>query len=153
MPALKPIRQTDKAMKTILTLVALLAFASASRAQEPTLVGSWHGFAPSAPGVAFNLVVGADHSYSEQTVAGSLMTLQQGHYEVVAPDVVAFVVENWEPKTRPVYHPTGTVGGYYTQEPLAKPPGGTWRIRFTSPDSFTMQDVNFGGVAVFNRVP
>lgn len=139
-------------MKTILTLMALLAFGSAARAQEPALVGSWRGSAPSAPGVTFNLVVGADHSYSEQAVAGSLMTLQQGHYQVVAPDVVTFVVEEWKPRTYSVYHPTGTVGGYYTDEPVAKPPGGTWRIQFTSPDSFTMQDVNFGGMAVFNRV-
>jgi hypothetical protein len=130
--------------------LALLIFGSAAGAEEPTLVGSWRGF---AQGVTFNLVVDADGSYSEQAIAGSVMTLQQGHYQFVAPGIVTFVVEEWEPKTQPVYHPTGTVGGYYTDEPVAKPPGGTWRIQFTSPDSFTMQDVNFGGVVVFHRVP
>jgi hypothetical protein len=130
--------------------LALLTFGSAAGAQEPSLVGSWRGF---AQGLTFNLVIGADGSYSEQAIAGSLMTLQQGHIQVVGPGMITFIVEDWEPKTQPVYHPTGTVGGYYTDEPVAKPPGGTWRIQFTSPDSFTMEDVNFGGVIVFNRVP
>jgi hypothetical protein len=52
----------------------------------------------------------------------------------------------------PVYHATGTTGGYYTQEPVPRPPGGVFRYKFTSPNSVTLQDTNLGGAVTFNRV-
>ena len=55
-------------------------------------------------------------------------------------------------KTRSIYHATGTVGGYYTQEPIAKPSGGAWRVVFTSPNTVTLQDVRMGGSVNLQRV-
>jgi len=69
-----------------------------------------------------------------------------------AANVVAFQVEDWQPRTLPVYHATGTTGGYYTQEPVPRPPGGVFRYKFTSPNSVTLQDTNLGGAVTFNRV-
>ena len=42
----------------------------------------------------------------------------------------------------PVYHPQGTVGGYYTQQPTSRPPGGTYTYVFNGPNSVTFTDIN-----------
>ena len=127
----------------------VLAAAPGAEAQGPSLSGTWQGV---YQGVAFELVVQPDGAFSETERAGQMMTMQTGVIRATGPGVITFVVEDWQPRTMPQYRPTGTVGGYYTQEPTSKPPGGTYRIRFNSPNSVTMQDVSMGGVIVFQRV-
>jgi len=132
-------------------LIALVA-PLAAQAQTNPFVGSWRGIATvNGMAVTFNLVMQPNQTYSQQLQAGSMMTLQTGSYRV-ANGMIAFAVVDWQPKTQPVYHPTGTVGGYYTQQPMAKPPGGTFRYQFTSPTSVTLQDVSLGGIITFTRV-
>lgn len=140
-----------RACSAVLAIAAAMAIAAggAAHAQGSGMAGSWRGF---AQGVTFNLVVGADGSFSEQEVMGPMMTMQTGVIQPTGPGVVTFVVRDWEPKSHPVYHPTGTVGGYTTQEPNARPPGGTWRVRFEDPNVMTLQDVNLGGSVTFQRL-
>jgi hypothetical protein len=121
----------------------------ASVARAESLSGSWRGF---AMGIEFDLVVQPNGAFSETERSGTSMTMQSGVIRSAGANVLAFEVQDWEPKTQQVYHPTGTVGGYYTPEPLAKPPGGVWRIQFDSPNSITMTDVNQGGSVTFSRV-
>lgn len=128
-------------------LAAALAAATATAQQNP-FVGTWRAVTQWG---TITTVMGPDMRYSEQMVGGSIMTLQQGYY-VISGDLISFTVVDWAPKTMPVYHPVGTTGGYWTQQPTTKPPGGTFRFHFTSPDSVTMQDVNFHGVATFTRI-
>ena len=139
------------ALSTVL-LSALAGLAAASAQQNP-FVGGWQGVA-NVNGVAitFNLVMGADYRYSEQQVMGPYVTMQTGRYGFPNQNVIAFQVEDWQPRTRSVYHPSGTTGGYYSQEPVARPPGGVFRFQFASAQSFTLQDVNLGGVITFNRL-
>jgi hypothetical protein len=138
-------------LSTVL-LVAFLGLAGASAQQNP-FAGNWRGVAQvNRTSVTFNLLMGADQRYSEQQVLGPYMTMQTGRYSFPGQGVIAFQVEDWQPKTQSVYHPTGATGGYYTQQPVPRPPGGVFRFQFTSPDSFTLQDVNLGGVITFNRV-
>lgn len=127
--------------------------ATAAHAQGGDLVGSWRALANigGAP-VEFDLVMQPNGAYSETERSGSMMTMQTGEVRQAGPGMIIFVVEDWQPRTMPVYHATGTVGGYYTQEPTSKPPGGTWRIQFNGPNSVTMQDANLGGVLTFSRV-
>ncbi|HWA59957.1 MAG TPA: hypothetical protein VG939_01210 [Caulobacteraceae bacterium] len=134
-------------MVTWAALAAVLA-ATPAAAQVAQMTGAWRGY---AQGVTFNLVVEPNGRFSEQEIMGQMMTMQTGHIQPLGGDLVAFVVEDWQPRTRPVYHPTGTVGGYYTQEPNAKPPGGTWRILFNGPRSMTMRDARLGGQVTFTR--
>ena len=96
--------------------------------------------------------MGPDLRYSQQQIMGRYMTTLSGHYAFPAANVVAFQVEDWQPRTLPVYHATGTTGGYYTQEPVPRPAGGVFRYKFTSPNSVTLQDTNLGGMVTFNRV-
>jgi hypothetical protein len=127
--------------------------AAVAYAQVNPFVGTWQGVAVvNGTSINFNLVMGPDQRYSQQLQSGSLMTMESGHYTITNQNVIVFQVEDWQPKTLPVYHPTGTVGGYYTQDPAPKPPGGTFRFQFNSPGSVSLQDVNFGGNITFNRV-
>jgi hypothetical protein len=129
----------------LLTLVAT----PAAHAQGASLVGTWQGL---YQGIGFQLVVQPNGAFSETERSATMMTMQTGVIQTTGPGMITFVIQDWQPRTQNIYHPTGTVGGYYTQEPTARPPGGTYRIRFNSPNSVTMQDVTMGGVITFQRV-
>ncbi len=115
-------------------LIVAIMSAVTSNAQTNPFVGSWRGLttANGMP-VTINTVMGADQSYSELAQSGSLMTRQSGSY-TIANDVIVRQVLDWEPKT------------------TTQPPGGTYKFQFTSPNSFTLQDVRLHGVVTFNRV-
>ena len=123
--------------------------ATAATAQTAQMVGTWRA---AYRGATINLVIGADQSYSEQVTMGTLMTLQQGHVVNTGQGVVAFNVETWSPQTMPVYHPVGTQGGYYSQEPMAKPPGAIDSVTFNGPDSMTLSDTRVAETLVMQRV-
>lgn len=91
----------------------------------------------------------AGQRYSELIQCPSMMTWQSGTYVVSPEGVLIRNVIDWEPKRRYVLD-TGYSGHY---EPNAKPPGGSFRVKFTSPDSMVWQDVNFGGILTFRRLP
>jgi hypothetical protein len=130
----------------------LLVGATAASAQNNLFVGTWQGnTALNGTPISIVIMFGPDFRYSQQVRAGTLMTLETGLYAVTGA-TLAFQVLDWEPKTKPVYHPTGTVGGFYTQEPTARPPGGTFRFQFNSPTSLRLQDMALGGVLVMNRL-
>jgi hypothetical protein len=127
-------------MKKYLSSAVLGAAAvmAASAAQAQSLAGSWQG---SAQGILFELVVQPDGAYSETQRSGSLMTMQTGVIQSAGAGEIAFVVEDWQPRTMP-----------YTGQQTSKPPGGIWRVQFNGPNSVTMQDVRLGGVVTFTRL-
>ena len=139
--------------RSIAAATLVLATLSAARAQDERFVGSWRGVVNlNGYPITINLILQADRQFTEQEISSAAMTMQTGTW-VVTGDVLTLNVEDWQPRTQAVYHPTGTVGGYYTQEPAAKPPGGTYQCRFLSPDAFTMLDVNTHGEMRFDRLP
>jgi hypothetical protein len=69
-----------------------------------------------------------------------MMTQQSGPYKLVAPDTIIFSVSEWAPKTQQIYHPTGTVGGYYTPQNTPKPPGATDTYVFSGPNTVVLTD-------------
>jgi hypothetical protein len=116
-------------------LIVAIMSGVTSNAQVNLFVGSWRGIttANGMP-VTINLVMGADQSYSELVQSGSIMTRQSGSYTFASNNVIVRQVLDWEPKTQ------------------TQPPGGTFKFQFTSPNSFTLQDVRLHGVMTFNRV-
>jgi hypothetical protein len=80
------------------------------------------------------------------------MTEQSGPYKLFAPNTIVFSVTSWAPKTMPVYHPTGTVGGYYTQQPMAKPSGATDTYVFKGADTVVLTDQMTHGSITMTRV-
>jgi len=134
-------------------LPAVLLGPASAPAQQNPFVGSWRGAAQvNGATITFNTVMGPDLRYSQQQIMGRYMTTLSGHYAFPAANVVAFQVEDWQPRTLPVYHATGTTGGLLHPGAGARPPGGVFRYKFTSPNSVVLQDTNLGGAVTFNRV-
>jgi len=130
-------------------LAAATAFIlAAGAAHAQSLAGSWRGV---AMGVAFQLTVQPNGAYIETETKGALMTQQSGAIQPAGAGMIGFTVVNWAPRTMPQYHPTGTVGGYYTQVPTSRPPGGVYRIVWNGPNAFTLTDVRLGGSITFIR--
>ena len=127
----------------------IVAGGAAGAADAQSLTGSWRGV---TLGIQFQLTVQPNGAYIETESKGALMTQQTGSIKQAGPGMIAFTVEDWQPKTMPQYHPTGTVGGYYTQAPTSRPPGGVYRLVFAGPNAFTLTDVRLGGAITFNRV-
>jgi hypothetical protein len=122
--------------RLVLPAVLVLA-ATAAAAQQNIFVGTWRGV---SSGITLTVVIEANGQYSQIAQSRTLMTQQSGPWKLVASDTIVFSVTDWQPKTMPVYHPTGTVGGYYTQEPMAKPPAVMDSYVFNGPNTVTLTD-------------
>jgi hypothetical protein len=133
--------------KVVFTMLALVAVAEC-HAQDPRFTGGWKG---TFQGIVISYIMDANSNYSVQMVSGTLQTMQSGKYHLTPQNDIIFEVLDWAPKTQPIYHPTGTVGGYYTQQLLAKPSGGSFSFVFTSPNSVTLTDLMTHGSLVLNR--
>ena len=159
---------------------ALVAMLVGGKAEAQSFDGQWTA-SIQVNGVActFSLVMDSGR-YSEQLRCGPYMTLQSGTY-VFQNGVLARTVYDWEPKqhmvvegrplgydyTCPAGAPRtadghcprwyGGPGGNYAlgpgqhYEPSAKPPGGTWRVTFLSPDAMNWYDMNFHGNLTYYR--
>ena len=129
--------------------VTLALSAVAAPAQQNSLVGQWRGV---FKGITLTIVIQPNGQYSQLAQSGTLMTQQSGPYRLVAPNTIIFSVTNWAPKTQQIYHPTGTVGGYYTTEVVAKPSGATDTVVFNGPNTITLTDQMTHGSITMTRV-
>ena len=100
--------RTGAALLVLAIVVALGAIASP--AQQGSLVGQWHGVIGN--GIDLTLVIEPNGQYSQLAKAGKLMAWQSGPYKLMAPNIVIFSVTDWQPRTVPLYHATGSTGGY-----------------------------------------
>jgi hypothetical protein len=127
--------------------VAGLVVTPISSAQPNPFQGSWQA---TYQGIQVTMTMDANMRYQQTLAAAVGQTWQTGHY-TVAGGILNLDVDNWEPKTRNVYVPTGTVGGYYLPEANARPAGGTFRYHFDGPDMLTLHDANLGGTITYTR--
>jgi hypothetical protein len=104
-------------------------------------------------GITLTIVIQPNGQYSQLAQSGTLMTQQSGPYRLVAPNTIIFSVTNWAPQTQQIYHPTGTGGGYYTTQPVAKPSGATDTVVFNGPNTITLTDQMTHGSMTMTRVP
>jgi len=132
-------------------LAAILALGSvAASAQQNSLVGKWRGV---YRGITLTIAIQPNGQYTQTAVSGTVQTMQSGPYKLVSPNTIVVSVLEWAPKTMQVYHPTGTVGGYYTAEPASKPPGATDQYAFNGPNSLPLTDLMNRGAIPMTRVP
>jgi len=117
--------------------------------QQPSLAGQWRGV---YQGITITIVIQPNGQYTQTARSATAMTEQSGPYRLVAPNTIIFAVTNWAPKTMPVYHPTGTVGGYYTQQPTTKPPGATDTYVFKGANTMILTDQMMHGSITMTRV-
>jgi hypothetical protein len=115
-----------------------------------SLVGQWRGV---YQGITITIVIQPNGQYTQTAQSGAGMTEQSGPYKLVAPNTIIFSVTNWQPKTQQIYHPTGTVGGYYTTQRTAKPPGATDSYVFKGANTVILTDQVMHGSITMNRVP
>ena len=109
--------------------------------------GTWKaGLTLNGQRCIFSLVMGPGERYSELLRCGALMTRQSGTY-VFSNSVLMRTVIDWDPKRR--YVLDNGYSGHWEQN--AKPPGGSFRVKFTTPDIMVWQDVNFGGTITYKR--
>ena len=139
------LRRSKFVLPVILALIML-----AAHAQQNSLVGQWRGV---FRGITLTIVIQPNGQYSQLAQSGTMMTQQSGPYKLVVPNTIIFSVTNWAPKTQQIYHPTGTVGGYYTTEVVAKPPGATDKYVFNGPNTIILTDQMAGGSITLTRVP
>lgn len=131
-----------------LTILCIAFFFSVQFAAAQRLDGTWKAFvAPNGQRCVFTLVNTPGQHYSETLKCGTMMTRQSGTY-VFSNGTLVRNVTDWDPKQRYVLD-NGYRGHY---EPNAKPPGGTFNVTFTSPNTMVWKDVNFGGTLTYNRV-
>ncbi|HLY22183.1 MAG TPA: hypothetical protein VKT83_06905 [bacterium] len=97
---------------------------------------------------AVKLVMSTGRRCAESIQCGGYMTWQSGTY-VFANGTLVRTVVDWEPKQRYVLD-NGYTGHY---EGNAKPPGGSFRVAFTSPNTMVWRDVQFGGTVTYRRAP
>ncbi len=116
---------------------------------QNSLVGQWRGV---YNGITITVVVEPTGQYTQTARSGTLMTMQSGPYRLIAPNTIIFYVTDWQPRTMPVYHATGTVGGYYTQEPLAKPPDATNTYVFKAANTVVFTEPATHGSISMTRV-
>jgi len=135
--------------KFAFTILAF-SFISVCHAQTNPFVGGWSGV---FQGITISYIMDANFNYSNRDVAGALQTTQSGKFRLAAPNEIVFEVVDWAPKTQAVYHPTGTTGGYYTQQPMPKAVGGSFSYVFTSANTVVFTDLATHGVLTLNRVP
>ena len=126
---------------------ALLPVAGAA---QDRFGGTWHAtYAMAGMLCAFDLVMTANATYHEIDRCGTVTTSQSGTYRLFPNGVISRSVEDWEPKQRYI---VGVQPGTGHWETNAKPSGGTFRYRFTSPNAMVWRDANFGGIIEFHRV-
>ena len=129
------------------TALALLLAACAPAGLQSlggNLTGGWHAtYGP----IQFVLTVQPNGAYTETQTSGGVMTQQTGMIQPAGPGQVAFTVQDWQPKSQSL----PGAGGQVVTVPVQPPPGGVYRIQFSGPDAFTLQDTTYGGVITYTR--
>ncbi len=135
-----------KALRVAALMVCFSAAAQVATAQN--LMGKWVGSTViNGQKYSFTMTVTAGNHYIETAQVGTLMTTQSGTYVFTNGLLVRNVID-WQPKQQMVVNPP-----YGTKSvPLAKPPGGSFRVTFTGPNTMVLQDVNTRGTLTYQRV-
>ena len=136
-------------MRTLRCAILTVCLAAAAQlAPAQNLMGKWVGSTViNGQRISFTMTVTAGNRYIETAQAGTLMTTQSGTY-ILANGLLVRNVIDWEPKQQMVVNPP-----YGTRSvPLAKPPGGSFRVNFTNPNTMVLEDVNTKGMLTYQRV-
>jgi len=132
-----------------LTLAVILAAAPRAGVAAQPFAGTWRALATTGGmQCRFDLVMTTTNDYIEQARCGPYLTSQRGWYRVFANGTLSRVVTNWSP----TQHLVVDAGGGSHFEPSSRPPGGSYRFTFTTPNTMVWRDVNLGGTLTWHRV-
>jgi hypothetical protein len=128
--------------------LALCLGAAAQLAPAQNLMGKWVGATViNGERCSFTMTITAGNHYVETAQAGTLMTMQSGTF-VLANGLMMRKVLDWSPKQQVVMDPP--TGSHAV--PVAKPPGGSFRVTFPNTNTMVLEDVNLKGTLTYQRV-
>ena len=135
-----------KALRGLALAVGFAVVAHVAVAQN--LMGKWEGSTVvNGQRYSFTMTITAGNHYIETAQAGTLMTTQSGTY-VFTNGLLVRNVTDWEPKQQMVVNPP-----YGTRSvPVARPPGGSFRVTFNGPNTMVLQDTKLKGTLTYQRV-
>ena len=114
-------------------------------AQE--LMGKWVGSTViNGQRYSFTMTVTTGNHYIETAQLGTMMTTQSGTFVLTNGLMVRSVID-WNPKQQLVVDPP--YGSHYV--PIAKPPGGSYKVTFPNANTMVLQDVNLRGTQTYQR--
>ena len=135
-----------QSLRRAAVMLGLAAVAHLAAGQN--LMGKWVGSAVvNGERIAFTMTITAGNHYIETAQAGTLMTTQSGTF-VFSNGLMVRTVIDWNPKQQLVMDPP--TGSHYV--PMAKPPGGSWKVTFPNANTMVLQDVNLKGTLTYQRV-
>lgn len=126
---------------------ALCFVAAAQMATAQNLMGKWVGSAViNGQQYSFRMTITAGNHYIETAQVGTLMATQSGTF-VLANGLMVRKVLDWNPKQQMVVEPP--LGSHSV--PVARPPGGSFRVAFPNANTMVLQDVNLKGTLTYQR--
>lgn len=132
-------------LKAVTAACCVILATATANAQQSSFVGTWQ---TTIYGMTDTLMIGPNGQYTETAMGPGGLTQETGFYTLMGQNIISFRPVDWNPKTKSVYHGTGSVGGYVTQEPVAPPPGNTCEYQFNGPGLLMMQCQNVPGVTI-----
>ncbi len=95
-----------------------------------------------------DLAMSPAKTYTEAIHCGPYVTSQDGVY-TVSKGVLGFDVRRWSPTRQWIVEPSAGAGHW---EPTGKPPGGSYKYAFPTPNALSLHDINTGADITFHRV-
>jgi hypothetical protein len=119
------------------------------------VVGQWLAV---LSGTIVTISIDASGQYIQLMVPqnGGMKFAQGGPYQLVAPNIIAFTVTDWSPKTKmgfvPCGDPSNPVCNQPQQQPIPQPPNSSYAYRFNGPNTMILSNPNTREVLTFTRV-
>jgi len=109
-------------------------------------------------GSTYTITIQANGQYMQVGVPqnGGMTLAQGGPYQLISPNIIAFTVTDWSPKTKLALVPCGIPGDPVCNreqvQPVAQPPNSSYTYRFNGPNTMILSNPNTREVITFTRV-
>jgi len=119
------------------------------------VVGQWRTV---LSGNIVTITIDANGQYIQLMVPqnGGMKFAQGGPYQLIAPNIIAFTVTDWSPKSRmilvPCGDPSNPVCNTQQEQNIPQPPNSSYAYRFNGPNTMILSNPNTREVITFSRV-
>jgi hypothetical protein len=127
----------------------------APQAQQSSVVGQWRTLLQSS---IYTITIDANGQYIQVAAPqnGGGKFAQGGPYQLIAPNIIAFTVTDWSPKTRmnfvPCGDPNNPACNREQEQPIPQPPNSSYTYRFNGPNTMILSNPNTREALTFTRV-
>lgn len=127
----------------------------AAPASESSVVGQWRTVMQ-ANIVTITIQANGQYMQLEVPQNGGMKFAQGGPYQLIAPNIIAFTVTDWSPKSRMIFVPCGIannpVCNTQQEQDIPQPPNSSYAYRFNGPNTMILSNPNTREVLTFTRV-